>query len=331
MAQPRIFHLGTPLTNLQHYRTEPGTRHPLRLHFGTLPGGKARFDWGIGMMFLRTLAVALISVFAAIPSWGAELVAYTPPAGTRHPTSSDLIHTIGLDNVFVQFGRSIAISPRQRGIADPRFLEAWETSALLAFSDGKLNARLEASLAQTLSSAELSGVDSFLTSSFGQRVIKLEQASQAIAADQQIAALAKGQTLYWTVSERRKAQFGELLSLSGAEMTFAVIGESLRGMALGLHLAAGGEIETPWEEIDNAVKLQLGGMKESLAEAAYAALAYTYNDLTDAELEDYLVFLRTPAARKFYDTATLAVGDIIRQTMFGLGESVALNMRRVDI
>lgn len=283
------------------------------------------------MTFLRALGVALLTLCAAFPSAGAELVAYNQAAADRQPTSSDLIHTIGLDNVFVQFGRSIAISPRQHGIADARFLATWEASAVEAFSDSKLNARLEASLAQTLDQAELAGIERFLASPFGQRVTKLEQAAQAITPDRRVAALAKGQTLYWSVSPRRKAQFEELLNLSGAEMTFAVIGESLRGMALGLRLSSGGDIETPWDEIDNAVKLQLAGMKDSLAEAAHSALALTYSELTDAELEDYLNFLRTPAARKFYDTATLAVGDIIRETMFGLGESVALSLRRVDI
>ena len=264
-----------------------------------------------------------------MPSVAAELVAYSEP--THRPTSSDVIHTIGLDNIFVQFGQSISVSPRQHGITDQRFLEAWESSALLAFGDTKLSARLEDSLATTLSEPELAGIDGFLSSSFGKRVTTLEQSSHAIAGEAQIAALAKGKTLYWSVSERRKAQFEELVDLSGAEMTFAIISESLRGMALGLHLASGGDIETPWEEIDNAVKIQLSGIRESLAEAAHATLAYTYHDLTDAELEDYLSFLRTPAARKFYDTATLAVGDIIRETMFGLGESVAIRLRRADI
>lgn len=283
------------------------------------------------MTLLRALVVALSFLCAALPSAAAERIAYDQPAPDRHPTPSDLIRTIGLDNVFVQFGRSIAASPRQHGIADARFLEAWETSAVLAFGDSKLNARLEAGLSRTLSDDDLNGIDSFLTSSFGRRVTKLEQASQSIAADQRVAALAKGKTLYWTVSERRKAQFEELLILSSAEMTFAVIGESLRGMALGLHLSSGGDIETPWEDIDNTVKLQLGGLKASLGDAADAAIAYTYNELSDAELEDYLSFLRTPAARKFYNTATLIVGDIIRETMFGLGDSVAIRMQRVNI
>lgn len=283
------------------------------------------------MTFLRALLVALCSLCAALPAAAAEPIAADHPTPVVHPTSTDLIRMIGLDNVFVQFGRSIAVSPRQHGIGNARFLDAWENSALKAFSDSRLGARLEQSLSQTLSEDELAGIGSFLTSSFGRRITRLEQATQAVAADQQVAALAKGKTLYWTVTERRKSQFEELLNLSGAEMTFAVIGESLRGLALGLHLSAGGDIETPWEEIDNAVKLQLAGLKASLTEAAQASLAFTYSELSDAELETYLAFLRTPAARKFYDTATLSVGDIIRETMFGLGESVAISLRRVDI
>jgi hypothetical protein len=275
------------------------------------------------MTLLRTLLLTLLCLCAATPAAAEELV--------RYPTSSDLIRTIGLDNIFTQFGQSIAVSPRQHGIGDPRFLGVWETAALRAFADNKLNARLEQSLAHTLSGAELSGIDSFLTSSFGRQVIALEQRAQNVAADGQFAVLAKGRTIYWSISERRKAQFEELLSLSSAEMTFSVIAESLRGMALGLHLSRGGDIETPWEEIDASVRLQLAGIRESLTEAAHAALAYTYSALTDAELEDYLSFLRTPAARKFYDTAALAVADIIRDTMFGLGENVALRLRRVDI
>lgn len=283
------------------------------------------------MTLLRALLMALCAACAALPAAAAELITVDHPTPLLHPTSTDLIRMIGLDNVFTQFGRSIAISPRQHGIADARFLDTWESSALSAFSDEELKARLEQSLSRTLSEDELAGIGSFLASSFGQRVTRLEQATQAIAADQQVAALAKGKTLYWRVTERRKSQFEELLDLSGAEMTFAVIGESLRGLALGLHLSSGGDIETPWEEIDNAVKLQLAGLKASLTEAAQASLAFTYSELSDAELETYLAFLRTPAARKFYDTATLTVGDIIRETMFGLGESVANSMQRVDI
>ena len=284
------------------------------------------------MTHFRSLLLALCALFVVVPAGAAQqLASLNAPAPVHHASSAGLIHTIGLENIFVQFGQTISLSPRSQGITDPAFLATWESSALRAFGDERLKARLEAGVARSLDESEIISVDAFLTSPFGRRVTQLEQAGQAIAPDRRLAALAKGQTLYWRVAEHRRAQFDELLELSGAEMTFAVLRESLRGMALGLHLSAGGDIETPWEEIDDAVQLQLAGMQQSLVEAARAALAYTYADLTDDEMESYLTFLRTPAARKFYGNATLAIGAIIRETMAELGETVAGRLRRVDI
>lgn len=271
------------------------------------------------MTLLRALLLALCTI------WPSAAVAYDP-----HPASTALIEAIGLDNVFAQFGQTISTAPRASGIADQSFLAIWESAAPEAFGDQRLKARLQASLARTLRDDEVASVAAFLASPFGQRVTRLEQASQGMDTAAQLAALAKGQTLYWRLSEQRRVQFEGLLELSGAQLTFAVIGESLRGMALGLNLSSG-DIETPWQEIDSAVRTELEGMKQSLTEAARAALAFTYADLTDAELEAYLAFLRTPEARNFYAAATLAVGAIIRDTMVELGESVARRMRRVSI
>ena len=114
-------------------------------------------------------------------------------------------------------------------------------------------------------------------------------------------------------------------------MTFAMIGESIRGMALGLHLAAHGELELPWDEIDEGVQRQLSGLHESLAEASRGALALTYADLSEAELETYLAFLRQPATRRFHAVASATIGTLIRETMFALGEDVAARLARVDI
>ena len=72
-------------------------------------------------------------------------------------------------------------------------------------------------------------------------------------------------------------------------------------------------------------------MQDRLIEATRATFAYTYESLSDDELEAYLAFLRAPAAQKFYATATLLVGDIIRRTMLGLGTSVAARLNAVQI
>lgn len=280
------------------------------------------------MTLLRAVFVALLIACLAAPGTAAE---GQPVPAARAPSPAELLTAIGLDGVFIQFGRSIAASPRSHGVDDTRFLAAWEAGALEAFADRVLSEELEASLDGMLAEAERRDIQHFLASPLGQRLARLEQAAQAIPAQAQLSALAKGQTLYWALSASRKAQFEELLRLSGTELTFGILAESLRGMALGLHLAAGGDIEAPLEDIDAAVTASIAGMQDSLADAARATLAYTYAEVTDPELEAYLAFLRTAAARKLYGATNLAVSAIIRDTMFNLGQSVALRLRRVDI
>src|SRR5690606_32297253 len=190
-------------------------------------------------------------------------------------------------------------------------------------------ARLVRMLERGLEAAELARVRDFLNSPFGSRVTRLEQQAQAIGSEQQIAAIARGQVLYLQADAGRRALLEQLLELSGAELAFAVLGESLRGLAVGMHLVAHGDLDVPWEEIDALVEARLVGMRQSLAEASRGALALTYAELSDDELADYVAFLAAPATRKFYAVASVTVSALIREAMFALGEDVAARLQRV--
>lgn len=245
---------------------------------------------------------------------------------------ADVLRSAGFGDLFLAFGQSVAGSPRQQGVTDERFLRAWERDAARAFAARQLNEELAARLGSTLEVRELTGIADFLASPLGLRVATLEHATQTVPADQQIAVLAKGQTLYWKISDIRRAQLEELMHLSGAEVSFSLLAETLRAAAVGLHMARDtGDLEVPWEEIDVGVDTQLSGMRDRLIEATRATFAYTYETLGDDELEAYLAFLRAPAAQKFYGTATLVVGEIIRRTMLAVGRSVAARLNAVQI
>jgi hypothetical protein len=243
-----------------------------------------------------------------------------------------VLRSAGFGDVFLAFGQSVAGSPRLQGVTDERFLRAWERGAARAFSARTLNDELASRLGSTLDAGELTGIADFLASPLGRRVAALEHATQTVPASEQLDVLAKGQVLYWRISDMRRAQFEELMRLSGAEVSFSLLAESLRAAAVGLHMARDtGDLEVPWEEIDAGVDSQLSGMKDRLLEATRATFAYTYDALSDGEIEAYLVFLRAPAAQKFYSTATLVVGDIIRRTMIALGQSVAARLNAIQI
>jgi hypothetical protein len=247
------------------------------------------------------------------------------------PASGALMRQTGFDRLFQDFGSMLAFSPRQHGVADERFLAAWEKCAGAAFGDAALNQRLADLLGQSLSDEEMTGIGSFLASPLGMKLARLERSTRDIAPERQIEALAKGKTLYFVLPEIRRARFDEVMQLSGAEMSFAMLGESLRGMALSLHLSAKGDIALSWDEIDASVTAQLDGLEESLVDATRSTLAFTYADLSDEDLETYLEFLRAPATRKFYATAATAIGEILEQTMFGIGQDVAARLNAVAI
>lgn len=283
-------------------------------------------------MRLRTalLAFSLLGIVPA--SAGEPSVKPVVVAATASATAAtDVMRSMGLDQLFVQFGRNLAGGPRGQGVTDEDFLAAWEAVTHDIFAREELNLRLVRMLDRGLDAAELARVQNFLASPFGNRVTRLEQQAQATPPEQQIAAIARGQTLYLTANAGRKALLEELLALSGAEVAFAMLGESIRGMAIGRHLVAHGDFDIPWEEIDELVAARLAGMRQSLAEASRGALALTYHELSDAELGAYLEFLRTPATRKFYTVASVTVGTLIREAMFTLGEDMSARLQRVDI
>jgi hypothetical protein len=278
-------------------------------------------------LYIAFFALALLG---AQPTIASETVV---TAAVNAPTtaSAEVMRSMGLDQLFVQFGRNMASGPRGQGVTDEDFLAAWEGATRDIFAREELNSRLVRMLDRGLDAAELACVQDFLASPFGSRVTWLEQRAQATPPENQIAAIARGQTLYLKAPPGRRALLEELLVLSGAEVTFAMLGESIRGMAVGRHLLARGDFDIPWEEIDALVAARLAGMRQSLAEASRGALALTYHELSDAELTAYLEFLRTPATRKFYTVTSVTVGALIRESMFTLGEDMAARLQRVDI
>jgi hypothetical protein len=285
-------------------------------------------------MRLRALAAALaLLVTSGLPAVPQEQVAeLSMPALPPALTASDLMARYGLDTLFAQFGKTIAASPRIGGVTDERFLRAWEATTLEAFAGERLNAVLADRLTKSLDGADLAALGRFIGSDFGLRVGALEHETQTVPSDRQIALVAKGQTLYFDTTPGRRAQFDELMTLTGTDMVISILRESIRGMALGLHLSGkDGDLRQSWAEVDADVEQQLEGMRESLSEATRAVLAYTYASLSDAEIETYLAFLRAPATRKFYAAATAAIGEILQDTMLRLGRDVAERLNAVQI
>lgn len=279
-------------------------------------------------MLLRTLATAMllgaVSLAPAVPAARAE---------SSTASMSALIHASGLDAVFAQFGPSLMSSAREERLAtDPIFLQHWDAATREAFAPALLQRELERDLGAQIEADALGELLSFYQSPFGQRITRLERAVSALPPGEEGRAIAMGQVKLGTASPERRARLDEMLEVTSAETFVALVGQSIRAMLLGLSLFnQGGDIEIPWSDIDAQVDAMLPALTNDLLDVQKAILAYTYADLDAAELERYLAFLRTPAARDFHRSANTTLAAITDAAMERFGAALARRLARVEV
>lgn len=281
-------------------------------------------------MLIRSLAVlALLLTPVASP-----LTAIRPAlAQSQQIAVAELMRATALDEVFTQFGATIAASARAEDISsDEIFLKHWEATAKAVFDAGDLHRRLRKALEGKFSADEQAVLGTFFHSAFGKRMTVLERDAARLEPEAQIAAIAEGQKLVAGASVIRQTQIEALMELVSAEISAAMVGQSVRALLLGLSVShQQGEVTVPWQEIDTQVEAMMPGLLADVGRTQRAMMAYVYRDLTDADLDRYIEFLRTPAAQKFYAVAAYAVGRIVADGMSAFGEAFAARMQSVNV
>lgn len=281
-------------------------------------------------MLVRMLTAAL---FALAPLALPPVAAAPQLTQAPHLQVADLMRATALDVVFSQFAATIASSARSEDISrDKIFLEHWEAVALTVFDAELLHKRLAQALEGRLSDAEQATLGQFFESDFGQRMTRLERDAALLNPSSQLAAIQRGEKLLVTASAIRSTQVDRLMELVSAEISSAMVGQSVRALLLGLSVShQQGEITVPWQEIDAQVEAMMPTMKADIGRTQRAMMAYAYRDLTDDELDRYVEFLGTPPAQKFYAVAAYAVGRIVTGGMAEFGAALADRMHSVNI
>jgi hypothetical protein len=263
--------------------------------------------------------------------WTAFLLTFATSFADEAKPAERVAARLGLESVYAQFGETVALSVERGGVGDARFRAAWQAVARECFAPAGLEASLARQLDTELSPEEVAAIDSFLSSELGQRIGTLETAIQQVTPEAQLDLVARGHVLLFRASPERRARIDAVLKLGSAEVTFAMLKESLRGLALGLHLSRNAKLTVPWEEIDAAIGAELAGMEESLRDASLGALAYALSPLSDEELGSYVEFLRAPGTKKFQALTALTIGRAIQRAMSALGTTVAARLSAVSI
>ncbi len=281
-------------------------------------------------MLIRSLAVvALLLTPVASPLFGAR----PAQAQSQQIAVAELMRATALDQVFTQFAATIAASARAEEISnDEIFLKHWEATANAVFDANDLHRRLALALEGEFSTDEQLVLGEFFHSEFGKRMTLLERDAALLEPTAQVAAIAQGQELVTNALVIRQTQIEALMELVSAEISAAMVGQSVRALLLGLSVShQQGDIAVPWQEIDTQVEAMMPGLLADVGRTQRAMMAYAYRDLSDDDLDRYIVFLRTPAAQKFYAIAAYAVGRIVADSMSSFGEAFAARMQSVNV
>jgi hypothetical protein len=280
---------------------------------------------------LRHLMVALALAFVT------SLPAAAPAAPIVSPLRpfpiAEMMQATGLDEVFTQFGPTIAASAREQEItSDTVFLRHWETTALRVFDARLLRLQLADALDGRFDLAEQEVLGGFFRSDFGRRVTALERAVALLDPGEQGRAIAEGHALADAAGPGRAAQLDALMRLVSTEISSTMVGQSVRAMLMGMAVShQRGDVTVPWSEIDAQVTAMMPDLQARVAAGQRAIMAYAYRDLSDGDLDRYIAFLRTPAAQRFYSVAAIAVGHIVTEGMSAFGEAFAERMASIEI
>ena len=270
--------------------------------------------------------IPLLPVATPAPEPGTAIEAATM-------TIEELMRATALDELFNQFGATIEAAPAEQGLPMPAAMrDAWTIAVRQTFDSGDMHAELAAALDGRFTAEELAVYDEFYSSDFGIRVTGIERAVTSLGPEQQLIVQSEGLELAEGAGDRRNAQIDEMLALVHAELTTDIVAQSVRGMLIGMSLSGQqGDIEVPWEEIDAQLKAIMPGIAAEITMTQRAIVFYAYKDLTEAELEDYVVFLRTEAAQKLYALVVVSAGDVIAQRMTTFGENLVAALNRVSV
>jgi hypothetical protein len=212
---------------------------------------------------------------------------------------------------------------------DAKLVNALVDAAKDAFRPESLQEDITGRVAKKLTVADMKTALAWLEGGAGRRITQAEELGSSFDA-QQFQAYAE-QLKTKPVSAGRQKLIAELIAATSAVKALAASQEAMAlGLALGMdslqprerragEAALRGRIREmmPPEKLEAMVAEQLPGF-----------FAYTYRDISDADLDGYLRFLKTVGGKRYQDAMTAAFIEGLGRASVQLGELAAQRQRQ---
>ncbi|MFC3616573.1 DUF2059 domain-containing protein [Lutimaribacter marinistellae] len=210
--------------------------------------------------------------------------------------------TTGFDVALDSIAFASASAPDMLGMEPNSFGADWTRITEEVFDTEVMHGIAVDILSQTLSDEALNHAVEFYASDLGQRLVVAENASHMIEDD--TAKQEEGTALVAEMVEDGAARLEIIKRMNRAVDSGDTALRALQEIQLRFLLAAAAsgviELQADPEDMRAMLKRNEGAMRRALQASALAGAAYTYQDFSDADLEDYTVALEQPLMQEVY-------------------------------
>ncbi len=218
----------------------------------------------------------------------------------------------GFDVALDSIGLTAEDAATMLGIDPGTFADEWDSIAKDVFDTGKMRATAIGILQETLSDEDLAHAAAFYASPLGQRLVEVENAAHKAPDAQK---REKGEALVADMVKRGDERLGILRDLNAAVDESGVAVRAVQEIQVRFLMAASeagllrrdldeGALRAMMRETENELRL-------SMKESALANAAYTYREISDADLRAYLDALRQPRMQRVYELMNAVQWEIM--------------------
>lgn len=196
-----------------------------------------------------------------------------------------------------------------------------------AYAPDKLRSAMAKELEAQLTAQDEDVVLQWLSSELGRRLTRIEEESGEPAKS----ALAErdAPAHFATVPQARIARFARMVTaIRMGEATASMVINMTTAIGFGMAMA------TPTEDpaalaqsIRNRMEPQRDRMVESFNTRAIQSFAYVYREVSDADVESYVVFSESPVGRRYHEASVKAMDNVLARAGIQMGREFQALMR----
>jgi hypothetical protein len=225
----------------------------------------------------------------------------------------------------IQFEHSAA---QHRGRVPAQVITLVTQAGKEAFQPAKLHEEVVRGVASKMSPAGMRDALEWLESDIGRRITAVEEAAATSVSQEAMTRYLDGlKTL--PPSKQRVKLIGDVMSVANVVESSA---GTLEAITLGI--AVGFDAMQPLEKQAGADLLQLrlresnlrGELLANLGAALPALMLYTYRDVSDADLSDYVSFMQTPAGTEYTRVGLGAIEEALVRGSYRMGQLMQRNV-----